>query len=225
MANISSAFGTISFTKEFSEKYGDEVFKWADVFDKESHGEYGISGIETPVESENGGLSIQFFGSGRWSFESTLRDLGIGCAEDYELNGENHHSETYPSSKKLRECLAKEKSDVTVEFTDEESGCEVLYKEKCVLRYKTVDTFDFIEVNTEDFAYTSRNLLNLDCYDGIDLTDQSDKDECVNRLKNEGFTASEISIFMNTVMNEERYSGCLTDCEYDDLRQVLEIAT
>jgi hypothetical protein len=153
MANISSAYGNMSLTGDWKRGQIDTLNKIADKV-------WRSWGYNIDVSDEFGAdterLSSAFLGNGRWAFELNLEYLGAwtenGVADGYP--------ELLPAYKTLLADMEANGLSIDVSFSDEEGGCEVLYKQEGVL--KACDGSLVYEKNfTEQFEYNWRNVIDV----------------------------------------------------------------
>lgn len=154
MANLSSAFGTIRMEAENEETLANLVS-----FIKKSgewqYGDYGLV-LEDELTQMKGAVSGTFTGCGRWTFSNTL---------SYMMENIKRY---LSATDELVLALEKEDFTITIEYTDSESGCLVLYQEEDVIIHKAgtlLEDSDFTICSEENYSWTWANRIALDTED------------------------------------------------------------
>lgn len=205
MANLSSAYGTLTIRKDVWDGIADTFEEY---FKNYKVPCYGVSYWDEPDFDEDS-VNIDFCGNGRWAFAS--------CAEDAEWF---FFTEENPLGKEILDYLAKcGDNAIEIEFSDEEGGCEVLYTER--ITSIVVDGRVLMEVIGEDtYEYTSRNLVELGFYD-----DHYDGYEDVVNTVSECIKfplSDEAKAYIKEELRDSRHDGVLVEWEMDVLISTIE---
>ena len=182
MANISSASGvlTVEGKKEFVDAMIGFIKDYASAW-------YYETEIEEPfgeVERENGDVivDLQFWGVGRWSYSVNIDNFYRWLNESiFDANNKEDISDW----KKL---LSESNLCLRFDFTDEESGCGVLYNARTKITFQLVGDInnlhgynfnEIINANVEEniiaeYDYNAENLRELNIYEEVyDFTFES----------------------------------------------------
>ena len=211
MANISNANGTIRFSKDFARKYGDKIKEWISAAGN-NHG-YGIDYISDYIPGQT---EYSFSGSGRWTFDSTLRDWGLATYDSKSARSEDI----------LRPALIESKGSVEIEFTDYEPGCEVLYSEtvRITADESMIETGKYqVEVIAEDdeISYTHRSRIERGLENGYDLRNSGDLEQFLEDAKETGKEFGKIAEkIAEKIDKDPDFDGCTFDWEVEDWEDI-----
>jgi hypothetical protein len=211
MANISNASGTIVFPKTVPEKllneWAESIMKRKAEIEMDRAREY--FGIEEFWSGLLPGVPVRFYGSGRWSFRSTIED---GC-----LFGTGVPTEEGVA---LMEWLAAYGKKVYITYCDEEAGNGVLYREKDAVTCHPGNNGPEYEVgiiSQKDFEYASRNLVKVCHYDGLLVSRKTNMDLIYKRfLKCYPDTEVTRQGLKEYIKQSDRHDGWLTEDESFD---------
>ena len=213
MANISDAYGTISFSEGFWEKHEQEIADFAKNFHWDR--DYGIQSLE--MDSEN--QQLKFSGSGRWTFEatlgsngglSTLSPVSPGYISDCDTNAV------------FLELVAHEDASMIYDFKDYEPGCEVCYSAVYEVKPFIPDEifgqrvrFEILNCESEDIGLDSRSRIENGFEEGSfvdDLLEQQDE-AFIQAASDAGVTPE---VFAEVLRQLPDYKGGLTDVDTDN---------
>lgn len=168
MANISSAYGTISF-RAGKEQDGHIVYdkelteKLIKVFNHElgegSKAVYGTGIGKETWKHEEGSDGVwdtaTFYGTGRWAYEANIR-YTYDWLKDTALKEE---------WAELNNC----DWEILWDFNDEEAGCEVLYEMVAGIKHKAgEDKAEETIYSEDDYDYTPENLVKCGVYENLE---------------------------------------------------------
>jgi hypothetical protein len=151
MANISSAYGTMTLVGGWEREHIAALNRIADELWRRWH--YDID-VFDEFTAEN--LSSSFSGNGRWTFESNLESIGRwsdGCFAD-------GYSGLHAVYKTLAADMEANGLSVDVAFSDEESGCRVLYTQEGAISARG-GSLVYEKRAEEHFEYNWRNVIDL----------------------------------------------------------------
>lgn len=208
MANISNAFGTITFLdKQWylkNQKLIDTTL--TDIAkDTAKNGYYGIDYIDKREDGQ-----FDFEADGRWTFLSTL-DSGLNPKWWNKSTSAMHD---------LYLKILKDQPEIEIEFTDEEAGCEVLYQETVIITTKNNKLV--LNVTAEkDFDYTLPNLIKCGFYDGRQAT----PDNIKNFIKEYKLPKDKADQILQIIKDDPYLQGYIDDDNdnaYDHVIDALE---
>jgi hypothetical protein len=115
----------------------------------------------TPDEFSPGETCVTFSANGRWNFESSLKDLGENSLHSsWDMVNWLGYKEASTDYWLLVKTMEHNNLGIELDFTDEESGFQVLYAQKGVITVKAGQFVYTILTNTE-YKYTWENYFNL----------------------------------------------------------------
>jgi len=173
MANISSAFGTITLKGDWT----DEQIKWYYTFIIGLGNGYYNTIVETDLENVIKEKTMNFVGSGRWAYICNLESMH-GWIEDISLDtiefinnfGALNQTITHAEYNLMYVWLLKEmnKHHLTVdwEYTDVEGGLGVL-QTVCGVQTSTGTELLFTTTGEQNYQYNLKNLFEIGQEDGI----------------------------------------------------------
>ena len=191
--NTSNAFGEIAIPKEYVKDCEDILNEYIEDFEPNF---YGVQ--HWNIEEDDDELVLSFWGWGIGSFDV--------CAYDkFDFFGLSNN----PKAKKVLDYFDSiEDLELPMWFVDEEIGGRMLY------RFVGYWTNDGAEGNIENFAYTSANLVALECYPiAVDGNNEKDIEQLAEDVAdNLGCRVTEQirEAVRNTIAREE-YGGVLTE--------------
>ena len=213
MANISDAYGTISFSEGFWEKHEQEIADFVKNFHWDR--DYGIQSLE--MDSEN--QQLKFSGSGRWTFGATLESNGGLSTLSPVSPGYIPDCDTNAA---FLELVAREDASMFYDFKDYEPNCEVCYSAVCEVKPFIPDEiskhrvcFEFLNGEEEDIGLDSRSRIENGFEEGSfvdDLLEQQDK-AFIQAASDAGVTPE---VFAEVLRQLPEYNGGLTDVDTDD---------
>ena len=173
MANISSAFGTITLKGDWT----DEQIKWYYTFIIGLGNGYYNTIVETDLENVIKEKTINFVGSGRWAYICNLESMH-GWIEDISLDtiefinnfGALNQTITHAEYNLMYVWLLKEMNEhhltVDWEYTDVEGGLGVL-QTVCGVQTSTGTELLFAPSSVQNYEYNLKNLFEIGQEDGI----------------------------------------------------------
>jgi hypothetical protein len=192
MANISSAYGKAKFIGNWEESFFNHFIK---VFnehlgDEATEAYYTIDFQNADFEKKEAIIS----GTGRWSFTNNLNNMHWWAYNNHSASDEEKEAHTIEWNT-LSGQMKLNKLSVEIEFSDEECGCEMLYRAKGkifprLLRHGDLPqsalplpgaawSLFYDEESCEDYEYTREYLVELGLYNSedfeIQLSDVSDE--------------------------------------------------
>ena len=212
MANISDAYGTISFSEGFWEKHEQEIADFVEKFHWDR--DYGIQSLEMDKEHQQ----LKFSGSGRWTFESTLENNGGLSTLKSTVPG---YTPDCDNNAAFLELVAREGASMFYDFKDYEPNCEVCYSAVYEIkpfipgwgdRYRVF--FETINCESEALGLDSRSRIENGFEEGSfvdDLLEQQDK-AFIQAAAEAGVTPE---VFAEVLRQLPDYKGALTDVETD----------
>lgn len=148
MANISSAFGTITITAEGKAK----KLEW---LIKETIGTAYYYTELGDLEGDKDKLEGNFCGCGRWAFTTN-------CEMFYEWIKHDVENSDRQEVKEVWEELNDSDWEVMFDFKDEEGGMGVLYTAVCSVKHtKGSNTTEYNVYEIKDYDYAPENLVDL----------------------------------------------------------------
>ena len=212
MANISDAYGTISFSEGFWEKHEQEIADFVEKFHWDR--DYGIQSLEMDRENQQ----LKFSGSGRWTFESTLDNNGGFSTLCPTVPG---YIPDCDNNAVFLELVAREKASMFYDFKDYEPGCEVCYSAAYEVKpYLPIEAskyrvyFEIISCSSEDLGLDSRSRIENGFEEGSfvdDLLEQQDE-AFIQAASDAGVTPE---VFAEVLRQLPDYKGALTDIDTD----------
>lgn len=173
MANISSAFGTITLKGDWT----DEQIKWYYTFIIGLGNGYYNTVVETDLENVIKEKTMNFVGSGRWAYICNLESMH-GWIEDISLDtiefinnfGALNQTITHAEYNLMYVWLLKEMNEhhltVDWEYTDVEGGLGVL-QTVCGVQTSTGTELLFAPSSVQNYEYNLKNLFEIGQEDGI----------------------------------------------------------
>jgi len=173
MANISSAFGTITLKGDWT----DEQIKWYYTFIIGLGNGYYNTIVETDLENVIKEKTMNFVGSGRWAYICNLESMH-GWIEDISLDtiefinnfGALNQTITHAEYNLMYVWLLKEMNEhhltVDWEYTDVEGGLGVL-QTVCGVQTSTGTELLFAPSSVQNYEYNLKNLFEIGQEDGI----------------------------------------------------------
>jgi hypothetical protein len=155
MANLSSAYGQMALTGEWT----DELICALDRFAQNVWSEwcYDI----TPGEFSPDVTCVDFYANGRYSLQYSLKTLGECSLEDSK---DEKVISRYPQAADDHSILISGMEarglGIGLNFVDEESGCEVLYAQQGVITAKD-GQFTYTIIENTDYDFTWQNIFDL----------------------------------------------------------------
>ena len=204
MANISSAFGTLTIDRYIWNEIGGLFEKYIENYRAPY---YGVNNWYEPDIGENV-VTIQFSGTGRWAFDSCINDV------NWFFNVEDN----YLGYAIIGYFINNYGDGLSYEYSDEEAGCGVLYTAEgnaCVKGKELCFTF-----NETSYEYTSRNLVKLGFYDEY----YDDFDEVVTEIKEllkRDLTEEEFE-YVKGEFYDSRYDGVFLEGDLDDVTSAIQ---
>lgn len=173
MANISSAFGTITLKGDWT----DEQIKWYYIFIIGLGNGYYNTIVETDLENIIKEKTMNFVGSGRWTYMCNLEsmhdwieDISLDTIEYINNFGALDQTITYAEYNLMYVWLLKEMNEhhltVDWEYTDVEGGLGVL-QTVCGVQTSAGTELLFVTSNVQNYQYNLKNLLEIGQEDGI----------------------------------------------------------
>lgn len=173
MANISSAFGTITLKGDWT----DEQIKWYYTFIIGLGNGYYNTIVETDLENVIKEKTMNFVGSGRWvymnnlvSMHNWIKDINLDTIEFINNFGGLDRTITYAEYNLMYVWLLKEMNEhhltVDWEYTDIEGGLGVLQTVYGV-QTSTGTELLFTPANVQNYEYNLKNLFEIGQEDGI----------------------------------------------------------
>lgn len=168
MANISSAFGTVTFIVKGGEQEARYV---ADtIMGAASKWYYGMQVAgEDPhdIKIADGmtSISMDFDGSGRWGFENNVSYLPSWLSEGKGSLNKQDLSR-----------LKNMEFQILFDYVDDEPGNQILYKKKehlCHTAGTPLKDMTLTEDSLEEYEYTAKNLVDLIGYDLEDAQERA----------------------------------------------------
>lgn len=150
MANMSTAAGSVTLvtdTKEHAVQIFEALNKHLNYGDY--YTEFFNNALKIVRESDTScTVECDFDGSGRWSYETNMENLGYWCEHDPLLTALGW--------------------SITFDFVDEEGGCDFLYHAVKELTHEVGQNLE--EITCEDIDYTdyNRNVFSLNKIMGYD---------------------------------------------------------
>ena len=166
MANLSSAFGTFKLCGTWTE----EMIKNINALKKEwAEWDYWTCISD---DFNNDQLNSTFSACGRWAYNHNLESLGAWTKL-------NKNAEILNAYNTLCDDMEKSSAYIEIGYTDEESGCEVLYT--ATAKISAIDgEFLYEETEYMEYDYNPENLIKLEVYEDIDNLLES---KCFNQCE------------------------------------------
>ena len=219
MANLSSAFGTFDFDEGFDlrqkQNFANLMYMTRDWHYSTNlfiHDDEG-----TVYEDDE---SLSFEATGRWTYNSSLEMM------HNSLTGELDEEQLADYHELLAYMNEYDKS-IYVDYADEESGCEVLYKERGVLNpYYSEDYSSLVlgyqPIETTNYDYTRTNLRKLDFYeDGFEV----EKENIIDELEERAYSLNSDFLAQIEPFLESKPFGELEDITDELLEQFKDMIT
>lgn len=173
MANISSAFGTITLKGDWT----DEQIKWYYTFIIGLGNGYYNTIVETDLENVIKEKTMNFVGSGRWAYICNLesmhgwiKDISLDTIEFINNFGALNQTITHAEYNLMYVWLLKEMNEhhltVDWEYTDVEGGLGVL-QTVCGVQTSTGTELLFAPSSVQNYEYNLKNLFEIGQEDGI----------------------------------------------------------
>lgn len=216
MANISSTFGTISFTcdteetlknlyKAFTYLGKGEYCTWLD--EKEP---CNVACADGKIKNE-----VAFTGTGRWSYFANCREWADWVIAETRIK----------NTESLIDSLEKSEFTMFFSYIDEEAGNELLEKASLTLFHKAntpLTQTEVIKGGSTEYPYTLANLMELNAYDDFEQTFENVYPTIAgdDDIDNRHFIEELKSFFEITLYEQDRLEKFL-NCKLDDLNEEL----
>lgn len=203
MANISSAFGTVTITADSKEtltnliylhnQYEQNVYYTTTFSDIKSTDYQQIKNYVDQNTSDTA-ITLDFEGQGRWSFSTNLlwffNCLDIRDWSDGQLN----NSEYSADAQEMAKTLATKTIRLDWDVTDSESGCSFItkYQQSFEWNPNQQKPIELLFVTEHDDSYNATDLIAFDIYDKGDVWDVP------YVLNNYDYFLNEIHYWLNT---------------------------
>jgi len=154
MANISVAYGIMTLKGNWTPKLVEKLNIIADEVWAKWYYDIQLDSFE-PTEENKGALTAIFSANGRWAFNSNLEALGEWTMDDIKKN-----PETYVVYSELLNGMYENNLTIEVSYSDEESGCLVLYRETGILS-SDGEKLKYEVTHDEEFEYNWENYMDV----------------------------------------------------------------
>ena len=173
MANISSAFGTVTIQAQTPELIKKLLQLHTEV-EKNAHYdttiEYEENELDTNIyhipHEDQYEFEAPFYASGRWTFESNVNWFFSSLKGNYDEEFKKFNENLIQLKNKIKE------HDFTVifNFTDSESGCDFIHKGIATVEWSASKQTDTVQYNIiESHDFTVEALLECEIYDEGDV--------------------------------------------------------
>lgn len=163
MANISYAIGNISFSEEFSNRHRKLLINWVNNREFEWYDFNTLEIVDGLKDGEE--FSLDFTGSGRWSWENNLKWL-ISDDPDYVDKVSKYQ-------KNLISFLYQENEPIEIVFTDYEPGAGFIVDQAGTLNMikneRGYYELSFNETSNQGYDFNDFNRIELEFEDGYIL--------------------------------------------------------
>lgn len=210
MANLSNAKGVILFEEDFLNMHRDDVIDWAK---NRKNPEVGI----TYLEFDDNDNVVHFDGVGIHTFEDTLHSQGGLSFLD-------------KADRDFAQLLASENSQITLEFSDYEPGCCVLYKETVSLRFHNDLSVELTTLSETNYGYIGEPLKKRDIAEvmdlsGFDFNNTEQLEKCMTRIGqiHKPLSPEEKAAVISVVNEDQEMDGFVIedDIESDVLKELV----
>lgn len=150
MANMSTACGTVTLVTDTKE-HASEIFKALNTHLNKGYyyTEFFDNALKVVQETDTAcTVECDFDASGRWSYETNIKNLGYWCKHDPLLTALGW--------------------SITFDFVDEEGGCDFLYHAVKELTHEASEKLEDIACEDVDYTDYSHNVFSLNKLMGYD---------------------------------------------------------
>jgi len=149
MANISTAYGSMILEGNWSR----EDIDCLETISKEHWSKWYYNIELEDFDEICGEISANFYGTGRWTFQSNLEALD-------RWTKDTDDEKILSALKSLLENMQKKSLEIKIMYTDEEGGCLVLYESEATITSNGSD-FIYEEGNSTHYEYNLKNYCEV----------------------------------------------------------------